>query len=138
VKPEIKIYISFLTIISMLMKANLIDTLGLGIALWLMGFVASIMLWGIVSPDMIGWVLFAIFLPLTLYVPYRRFRKRKESVKYYLFVSATWMLIAIAFDYMFIVRLFSSTNYYKLDVFVYYAATFLAPFLIGVKYGTKS
>ena len=120
------------------MKASLIDTLGLGAALWLLGFVTSLILWGSVSPDMLGWILFVIFLPLTLYVSYRRFKCRKESLGYYLLVSATWMLIAITFDYMFIVMMFSSTSYYKLDVFVYYAATFLAPLLIGIKYGMKS
>jgi len=122
----------------MSMKERLIDTVGLGVALWLVGFAASIMLWGTVSPDMIGWVLFVIFLPLMLYVPYRRFRNRKESVGYYFLVSAVWALIAITFDYVFIVKMFSSTSYYKLDVFVYYTITFFAPFLIGTRYGMKS
>jgi len=118
------------------MKTKLIDTLGLGFIIWLIGFIASIILWGFISHDILGWVLFIIFMPLMLYMPYWRFRGRRESVVYYLMVGLVWLLIAVIFDYLFIVKLFNSQDYYKLDVFVYYAVTFLAPFLIGLKYGT--
>lgn len=117
-------------------RTKLIDTLGLGFVIWLIGYIASILLWGFVSHDMLGWVLFVIFIPLMLYLPYRRFRNRKETVGYYFLVALAWLLIAVVFDYIFIVKLFDAKDYYKLDIFVYYTVTFLAPFLIGLKYGT--
>ncbi|MFA5253424.1 MAG: hypothetical protein WC367_01990 [Methanoregula sp.] len=47
-------------------------------------------------------------------------------------VSAfAWTVIAVVFDYLFIVLLFSAT-YYGPDVFVYYAITFLIPVCIGL------
>ena len=41
-----------------------------------------------------------------------------------------WVLIAVVFDYLFIVQLFQAT-YYEADVFVYYAMTFLIPVGVG-------
>jgi hypothetical protein len=118
-------------------KTKLID-IGLGLLIWLIGYIASIVLWGAVSPDMLGWVLFVVFLPLMIYIPYSRFRNRKETVGYYLLMASVWVLIAVVLDYLFIVQMFNSQSYYKLDVYVYYAITFIAPFLIGTKYGVKS
>jgi len=117
-------------------KTKLIDTLGLGFVIWLIGYIASILLWGFISHDILGWVIFVIFIPLMAYMPYRRFRSRKETAGYYLLVALAWLLIALVFDYLFIVKLFDAKDYYKLDIFVYYAVTFLAPLLIGLKYGT--
>jgi hypothetical protein len=117
-------------------RAKLIDMLGLGFAIWLIGYVASIILWGFVSHDILGWVLFVVFIPLMVYLPYWRFRNRKETAGYYFMVALVWLLIAVVFDYLFIVKLFNSPDYYKLDVFVYYTVTFLMPLLVGLKYGT--
>ncbi len=117
-------------------KTKLIDTLLLGFVIWLIGYIASIILYFFVPKEILGWVLFIIFTPLMLYMPYKRFRNREETAVYYFLVALVWLLIAVVFDYVFIVKLFNSQDYYKLDVFVYYAVTFLAPFLIGLKYGT--
>jgi hypothetical protein len=114
-------------------RTKLIDTFGLGFVIWLVGFVASIILWGFVSHDILGWVLFLIFIPLMLYLPYMRFRERKERLSYYLIVGLVWLLVAVVFDYIFIVKLFNSQDYYKLDVFVYYAVTFLMPLIVGLE-----
>jgi hypothetical protein len=35
------------------------------------------------------------------------------------------------------VKLLNPPVYYKLDVYIYYASTFLIPFLVGVKFGRK-
>lgn len=117
-------------------RNKLIDTLGLGFLIWLIGFIASIILWGFISHDILGWVLFVIFIPLMLYMPYRRFKGRKEAAGYYFLVGLVWLIIAVVFDYIFIMKLFNAQDYYKPDVFVYYTVTFLMPFLIGLKYGT--
>jgi cation transport ATPase len=117
-------------------KTKLIDTLGLGFVIWLVGYAASIILFFFIPKDILGWVLFVIFTPLLLYMPYRRFNKRKERIGHYLLVAAVWTIIAVVFDYLFIVKLFNAQDYYKLDVYVYYTSTFLAPLLIGAKYGT--
>jgi uncharacterized membrane protein SirB2 len=117
-------------------KTRLIDTIGLGFLIWLIGYIASILLWGFVSHDILGWILFVVFTPLMAYLPYRRFRSRNETAGYYFLVALVWLLIAVVFDYLFIVKLFDAKDYYKLDIFVYYTVTFLAPLLIGLKYGT--
>ena len=117
------------------MKTKIIDILLLGLALWLMGYVASILLYGFVSNVILGWVLFVIFTPVAVCISFLRFRKRKEAIVYYFVVALAWMLIAIAFDYLFIVKTFGVSNYYKLDVFVYYLTTFLVPLLVGYRYG---
>lgn len=84
-----------------------------------------------------GWVLFIVFTPVTVLVAYLRFHKRELPLAHYLLVAASWAAIAIVFDYAFIVVMFNSTSYYKLDVFAYYAAAFLIPIGMGVKYAKR-
>jgi hypothetical protein len=113
------------------LKTNLIDAFGLGIGFWLMGYIAGIILYFIVSADILGWIIFIIFAPITSYLAYLRFRKRSEPIGYYLIIGAIWAFIAIILDYIFIVMAFNSKEYYKLDVFAYYLAMFVIPLLIG-------
>jgi len=41
-------------------------------------------------------------------------------------------LIAVIFDYLFLVKMFKPTDgYYKLDVYLYYILTFLLPLIVG-------
>jgi hypothetical protein len=49
-------------------------------------------------------------------------------------VAVAWVLIAVLFDYIFIVMMLSAQDYYKADVFLYYTATFLIPLAMGLKY----
>jgi hypothetical protein len=79
-------------------KIKLIDSVGLGFSIWLIGFISSIILWGFVPRDILGWVLFIIFIPLMLYVPYKRFRNRGETAGYYFLVALVWLFIAVVFD----------------------------------------
>jgi hypothetical protein len=39
--------------------------------------------------------------------------------------------MAAALDYLFIVKLFKSADYYKPDVYVYYVLTFILPIAVG-------
>jgi hypothetical protein len=122
---------------SKMTKTMLVDVPALGSFVWLVGYLAGIVLYFFLSPDILGWVLFVIFTPIVVLLCYRRFGKRNESISYYAFVAAAWLIIAVVFDYLFLVRLLNPPIYYKLDVYVYYASTFLIPFLVGVKFGRK-
>jgi len=115
----------------------LVDAPLLGIFVWLIGYLAGIVLYFFLSPDILGWVLFAIFTPIVILLCYKRFGRRKENLAYYAFVGAVWLLVAVLFDYFFLVKLLNPTAYYKLDVYIYYATTFLMPFLLGAKFGRK-
>ena len=116
----------------------LLDTLGLGFCLWLAGYLASFVLFFIVPKDVLGWILFAVFAPVTVLVAYWRFHKTALPFRYFFKVAAAWTLIAVAFDYLFIVLLLNAAGYYKLDVFVYYTTTFLIPVAVGVRYAKKA
>jgi hypothetical protein len=116
-----------------LTKSMLVDAPILGFAMWFLGYLAGIALFFTVSQDFLGWILCAILTPVSIAVCYKRFGKRNAGAKYYAMVGAVWLAIAVAFDYVFLVAMFNSTNYYKLDVIVYYALAFLIPFLVGIR-----
>jgi hypothetical protein len=117
---------------------RLIDTLGLGFFLWFLGYIASVILYFLVSSDVIGWILFVLFTPVFVVITLARFRKRLLPFRYYVVVSVTWTGIAIIFDYLFIVLLFSPENYYHLSVLLYYLETFLVPLIVGILYRHKA
>ncbi len=121
----------------MLSRTMLLDAVGLGFLVWLVGYLAGIALYFVFAPDVLGWVLFVIFTPITIGLCYWRFSKRRESISYYAIVSTVWLIIAVVCDYLFLVRLLNSPAYYKLDVYVYYASTFLIPFLVDTKFSKR-
>ena len=104
---------------------------GLGTGLWLVGYLASLVLF--VSPyaAIMGWILLVVCTPVTITVAWWWFRVRDLPLTYYVKVGAAWTAIAVVFDYLFIVLLFQAT-YYGPDVFVYYALTFLIPVGVGL------
>jgi hypothetical protein len=115
-----------------LMKQWIKDTAGLGTVLWLVGYLASLALFFSPLAGIMGWILLAIFTPLTVAITWWWFRQRESlSLQYYTGVGVAWMLIAVVLDYLFIVLLFQAT-YYGVDVFVYYAVTFLIPVGVGL------
>ena len=118
-------------------REKITDTLGIGFLLWLAGYLASIPLYFILPKGMLGWILYVIFTPITIYVAYWRFHKRTLPMGYYLMVATVWTLIAISFDNIFIVMLLKAADYYQLDIFLYYATVFLIPVLIGSSYAKK-
>lgn len=108
------------------------DTAVLGTALWLIGYLASLLLFFTPYAAVMGWILLAVFTPVTIVIVLWWFRKRERlHLQYYAGVGVAWVLIAIALDYLFIVLLFHA-NYYGTDVFVYYAVTFLIPIGVGL------
>jgi hypothetical protein len=49
-----------------------------------------------------------------------------------LLLCVVWTAIAVVFDDLFIVRAFAASDYCTLDVYVYYAPTFLLPLGVGL------
>lgn len=110
------------------------DTFGLGLLLWFIGYIASIILFFFVPADVIGWILFVLFTPLLIAVTFSRFRNRSLPLKYYVIIALTWTGIAIVADLLFIVLLFNPDNYYHASVLVYYLEMFLVPLIMGILY----
>lgn len=79
---------------------------------------------------MIGWTILPIGTILTIWVLFKRVKS--ESFQYYMLLGVVWVLIAIVFDYFLLVKVFKpSGGYYKLDVYLYYALTFVLPLVVG-------
>lgn len=113
-------------------KQLLIDALGWGFVLWFIGYVLGIILFMVVPPSLLGWVIMPIGTIATLWILLKKVKG--DSLVYYLQLAAIWTLIAIVFDYIFLVKLFMSADgYYKLDVYLYYVLTFALPLFVGWK-----
>lgn len=110
-------------------KQLLKDALGWGFVLWLIGYILGIILFMIVPASLIGWIIAPIGIVITLVVLFRK--TKGTSLKYYTILAIVWTLIAIVFDYLFIVKVFKSAGYYKLDVYFYYAFIFFLPLIFG-------
>jgi len=114
------------------MKQWIKDTAGLGTAFWLIGYLASLVLFYTPYAGIMGWILLAVFTPVTIAIAWLWFKHREPlTLQYYAGVGGAWVIIAIILDYLFIVLLFQET-YYEPDVFVYYTATFLIPVGVGL------
>jgi hypothetical protein len=115
----------------MMNKQLLKDSLGWGIILWLIGYLLGFIFFLVIPTSLIGWVIMPIGLIITLWVLLNKVKN--ESFEYYFILSVIWTLIAVAFDYLFIVKaLKPADGYYKLDVYLYYALTFISPPIVGV------
>jgi hypothetical protein len=113
------------------MKPWIVDALVIGIGLWLVGYLVSLALFFTPFAGSMGWIITAIFTPVTIVVAWLRFREPRPSPGYCAGVGAAWAAIAIVLDYLFIVRLFNAT-YYAADVYLYYALAFLIPVGVGL------
>ncbi len=106
------------------------DSFGWGFILWLIGYVLGIVLFAVVSPAMLGWVIMPVGILITLWVLMKKVKS--ESFQYYVLIAVVWTLIAILFDYFFLVKVFKPADgYYKLDVYLYYILTFALPVIVG-------
>jgi hypothetical protein len=111
------------------------DTLGWGFVLWLFGYVLGIALFFVVPANLIGWTITPFGIVVTLWVLLKKIKN--EKLPYYLKLGIAWTLIAIVLDYIFVVKMLKPAGgYYKLDIYVYYALTFLLP--LGAYYWKKS
>lgn len=113
-------------------KQSLKDAVMWGIILWFTGYVLGIVLFMVVSPAVLGWIIMPIGVLITLWVLVKKVNS--ASLEYYLFLGAIWTVIAIVFDYLFLVKVFNPADgYYKLDVYLYYVLTFILPVWVGWK-----
>ncbi len=113
-------------------KQLLKDALGWGITLWFIGYVLGFILFFIVPPSSIGWIIMPIGIIITLWVLLKKVTSR--SFKHYLILAVVWTLIAVVFDYLFLVKMLKPADgYYKLDVYLYYALTFVLPIIVGFR-----
>ena len=111
-------------------KQFLKEALGWGFILWLIGYVLGIILIFILPPLLIGWVIMPIGLIITFWVLLKKVKL--AGLRDYLILAAVWTVIAVVFDYIFIVQAFHPADgYYKPDVYLYYLLTFIAPLIIG-------
>jgi len=100
-----------------------------GCILWLFGYILGIVFFTFVPKDQIGFYILPLGTALTLWVLMKKI-KREEFLCYF-GVGVFWTVIAVILDYLFIVKLFKSNDYYKPDVYLYYALTFVLPLLVG-------
>ncbi|MCL5969919.1 MAG: hypothetical protein M1450_00245 [Patescibacteria group bacterium] len=106
------------------------DGLGWGFILWLIGYILGIILFMVVPPAMVGWIIMPVGTIVVLWVLLKKVRG--SSFRYYLSLAVIWTLIAVVFDYFFLVKVFKPADgYYKLDVYLYYALTFILPLFVG-------
>lgn len=106
------------------------DALGWGFILWLIGYALGMILFSIVPISMIGWVIMPIGIVIILWVLIKKIKSK--TFNYYLLLAVAWTAIAAVFDYLFLVQaLKPADGYYKLDVYLYYALTFVLPLIVG-------
>jgi len=110
-------------------KALFLNTILWGLALWFFGYILGFVFFVFIPKDLLGWAIMPFGVSATLWVLFKQIA-RKEF-KCYFGLAIFWTLIAIVFDYLFIVKLLNSYSYYKLDVYVYYLLTFLLPITVG-------
>jgi hypothetical protein len=110
-------------------KALFLNTVFWGFALWFFGYILGFVLFAFVPKDLLGWVIMPFGIAVTLWVLFKKIA-RKE-LKCYFGLAIFWTLIAVVFDYLFIIKLLNSSYYYKLDVYLYYLLIFALPIVAG-------
>jgi hypothetical protein len=106
-----------------------LNTVFWGFSLWLFGYILGFIFFAFVPKDQIGWYIMPFGVLVTFWVLFKKIERKKFQC--YLMLGIFWTLIAIIFDYLFIVKLLNSAGYYKIDVYVYYLLTFLLPAVMG-------
>lgn len=100
------------------------------------GYLLGIILFFAVPKSMIGWMITPIATIATLWVLIKKIQS--ISFSYFFLIAVFWTLIAILLDYFLLVKVIKPEDgYYKPDVYLYYALTFILPILIGVWKGKK-
>lgn len=100
-----------------------------GFLLWLFGYILGFVFFALVPNWLLGWIIMPFGIALTLWVLFKKVDL--VSLKEYLYLSIGWTLIAIVFDYLFLVQVLKPADgYYKLDVYLYYIFTFTLPLIV--------
>ncbi len=107
-------------------KFILRDCIGWGVALWFIGYLLGFLFFAFVPADAIGWYIMPIGTAITLFVLWKWVQV--EALGNALLLGAVWSAIAIALDYVFILKLLNPPDgYYKLDVYIYYFLALALP-----------
>ena len=102
------------------------DMLGWGLLQWFAGYLLGFVFYAFVPPASIGWFVMPIAAGLTCLVLWQWVRV--DSIRDALLLGLAWSAIAIACDYLFLVKLLNPPDgYYKLDVYLYYLLMFALP-----------
>jgi len=113
------------------------STVWWGFLLWFLGYVLGIVFFLLVPPSLIGWYVTPIGIAVTAWVLFKK--TRAVSRTDFFITGVIWLIIAVVFDYLFIVQLLKPEDgYYKSDVYFYYLTTLLLPTLIGIKKNNAS
>jgi len=108
------------------------DALGWGFVLWAFGYALGIVLFALVPPSLIGWIIMPFGTAVTFRIAFTKVKG--DTVRYFGLVGLVWLLIAVGGDYVFIVKAFEPADgYYKLDVYLYYALTLAIPLIVGCR-----
>ena len=106
------------------------DGLVWGFILWLTGYILGFLFFAFIPASIIGWVIMPIGIIITLWVLFKKIKG--NSFQHYVWLAVIWTVIAVVFDYLFLVKLLKPADgYYKLDVYLYYLITFCLPLLVG-------
>jgi hypothetical protein len=101
-----------------------------GVVLWLIGYFLGMIFFVLLPPAAIGWVVMPLGLAITVWVLNRKISC--HAWREYALVATVWTLLAVVLDYIFVVKAIDPPDgYYKLDVYLYYALTFVLPFVVG-------
>lgn len=105
------------------------STLFWGLMLWLFGYILGIIFFAFLPKEWIGWAISPLGIIFMLWVLFKKIER--DSFGCYFGLGLIWTIMAILLDYLFIVKLFKSADYYKPDVYVYYVLTFVIPIIFG-------
>lgn len=120
----------------MISKQLLKDGFGWGFVLWFIGYILGIILFMLVPPWLLGWIITPIGTLLTIWVLNKKIVDKGFS--YYVALAVIWTILAILLDYFLLVRVFNPADgYYKFDVYLYYTLTFLLPIAVGWRKNIK-
>jgi hypothetical protein len=114
-----------------------LNTVFWGLILWFFGYVLGFVFFTLVPKDLIGWYIMPFGIAAIFLVLFKKIKR--EEFGCYVGLGVIWTVMAVALDYVFLVKMLKAINYYKLDVYIYYILTFVLPIVVGwYKFKIKS
>ncbi len=110
-------------------KQIFFNTILWGFFLWLFGYILGFVFFPIAPKEAIGWFILPFGLGVTLWVLLKKIKR--DTFSCYIGLGVIWTIIAVIFDYIFLVQLLNATDYYKFDVYCYYFLTLTLPMIVG-------
>jgi len=106
-----------------------LNTVLWGFALWLFGYILGFVFFAFVPKELLGWYIMPFGLIAILWVLIKKIKR--DGFGCYVGLGVIWTIMAIVLDYVFLVKLLNATDYYKLDVYIYYILTLILPVVVG-------